>query len=213
MVLLENGTVPRRAIQSCLEETPRSRRGGLCRSCMNCFRFAGTRLLKSFAPGFMTLANDRRLSGSRASSRKKQRKALLPDLVSLACEPSYAPTIINARKVIMSLPKQWVPRPNGSVHRYASLKSDDDWESRRLLELCSLLDRDLTLKIAAIAAAHQDPEIREAGTDFLNNPEPFRFISALRASAQRAGGGCPRRRFYVWVFLFAFSLREFVTQF
>jgi hypothetical protein len=104
--------------------------------------------------------------------KEEQRKALLPDLVSLACEPSYAPTIINARKVIMSLPKQWVlAQMDPSIERI--LKSDDDWESRRLLELCSLLDRDLTLKIAAIAAAHQDPEIREAGTDFLNNPEPF----------------------------------------
>jgi hypothetical protein len=105
--------------------------------------------------------------------KDEQRKALLPDLVSLACEPSYAPTIINARKAIMALPKEWVLAHMGpSIERI--LKSDDDWEYRRLLELCSLLNRDLTLKIATIAASHQHPDIKEAGADFLENPEPFR---------------------------------------
>jgi hypothetical protein len=98
--------------------------------------------------------------------KEDQRKALFPDFLSLACEPTYAPTITNARAAILALPKEWVLKHlNPSIARI--LKSDDDWAYRRLLELCSLLDRDLTLKIAAIAAAHQHPDIREAGTDFL----------------------------------------------
>ena len=104
--------------------------------------------------------------------KEEQRKALLPDLVFLACEPSYVPTIVNARRAILALPRGWVLQQMNTVMERI-LKSDDDWAYRRLLELCSLLDRDLTLRIAAMAAAHQDPEIREAGTDFLENPEPF----------------------------------------
>lgn len=103
--------------------------------------------------------------------KEEQRKALLPDLVSLACEPTSFPTIINARRAILALPKEWVLKHmDPSIERI--LKSEDDWEYRRLLELCSLLNRDLTLKIATIAASHQNPDIRESGTDFLQNPEP-----------------------------------------
>ena len=105
--------------------------------------------------------------------KEEQRKALLPDLISLACEPTYAPTIINARRAILALPKEWVLKHmDPSIERI--LKSDDDWAYRRLLELCSLLNRDLTLKIAAIAASHEHPDIKEAGIDFLDNPEAFR---------------------------------------
>jgi hypothetical protein len=54
-------------------------------------------------------------------------------------------------------------------------------EYRPLLELYSLFDRDLTVRLARRAAAHDDTDIKEAGEDFLVNPAPFatRLASAL----------------------------------
>jgi len=64
-----------------------------------------------------------------------------------------------------------------NIEQYAAplLAYDDDEEYRRLLELYSLIDRDLTLKLARRAAEHADSDIREADEDFLANPDPFRM--------------------------------------
>src|SRR5271166_3077281 len=36
----------------------------------------------------------------------KRRQDLLPDLVELACEPSYVPTILRSRTLILSFPRE-----------------------------------------------------------------------------------------------------------
>jgi len=78
-----------------------------------------------------------------------------------------------ARAIILSLPHDWLL---ANIEQYAEplLAYEDDEEYRRLLELYSLIDRDLTLKLARRAAEHADPDIKEAGEDFLANPDPFR---------------------------------------
>ena len=136
------------------------------------FTTCGDSILEIVRAGFINPEERTTAFRIAALLKDEQREALLPDLVSLACEPTYAPTIINARRAILALPKEWVLKHMApSIERI--LKSEDDWEYRRLLELCSLLNRDLTLKIATIAASHQNPDIREAGTDFLQNPQPL----------------------------------------
>jgi hypothetical protein len=99
----------------------------------------------------------------------EQLQKLLPDLVQLACEPSYVPTIEQARQAILALPRRWTIEHIVTAAE-PLLLSSDDWVYRRLLELYALLDRELTLKFARRAAEHEHPEIREAGTEFLNDP-------------------------------------------
>ncbi|NTX00190.1 hypothetical protein [Myxococcus sp. CA040A] len=70
------------------------------------------------------------------------------------------------RKAILSLPRAWViERLKQDVP--SLLKAGDYGEWRRILELYEGLDRALTLQVAKEAAAHDDPDIREAGEDFL----------------------------------------------
>lgn len=101
----------------------------------------------------------------------QHRLKLLPDLVGLACEPSYVPTIEQARDVILTLPRKWTVDHIEAVAE-PLLQSSDDWVYRRALELFALLDRDLTLRLARRAAEHTNAEIRAAGNEFLDNPTP-----------------------------------------
>lgn len=70
------------------------------------------------------------------------------------------------RDYILSLPREWVlERIEDAVEPH--LRSGTMDEYRRFLELYLELDHGLTLKLAKRAAEHLDPDIREAGEDFL----------------------------------------------
>jgi hypothetical protein len=101
----------------------------------------------------------------------EQRKALFPTFLALACQPTYGPTIFAARDAILSFPHDWL-LANMESEAGGLLDWDDAWEYRRFLELCSLIDSAMTVRIAQKATTHQNPEIRDAGEDFLNNPNP-----------------------------------------
>ncbi len=101
-----------------------------------------------------------------------KKQELFGDLLALA---SFAHGRIGvARDIILSLPHDWLLE---NIERYAEplLAYDDYEEYRRLLELYSLIDHDLTLKLARRAAAHSDADIKGAGEDFLADPDPFRL--------------------------------------
>lgn len=107
-----------------------------------------------------------------------RKQELFGDLLALA---SFAHGRIgDVRKIILSLPHDWLLE---NIERYAEplLGYENDEEYRRLLELYSLIDRDLTLRLARRAAVHDDADIKETGDDFLANPAPFatRPASAL----------------------------------
>jgi hypothetical protein len=102
----------------------------------------------------------------------EQRKPLFPAFLRLACEPTHISDITAARRAILSLPRAWVLEKI-EIEAANLLDWDDDWIHRRFLELCSLLDRDLTIRSARKATTHQNPDIREAGEDFLSNPNPI----------------------------------------
>ena len=99
------------------------------------------------------------------------REELLEEFVQLACQSSYVPSILQAREILAALPR------NRTVARFEHaiepiLASGDEWIYRRALEAAALLDVGLTLRIAERASQNQDPEIKNAGDEFLENPRP-----------------------------------------
>jgi hypothetical protein len=89
---------------------------------------------------------------------------LLPELVRLA---SWGHGAVGAvREMILSLPRGAVrDQIEGLAEPLLETGTYDEY--RRFLELYRLLDRRLMLKLARRAAAHTDPDIREAGEEFL----------------------------------------------
>ncbi len=99
----------------------------------------------------------------------EKRQELLDELLTLA---SFGHSLTGeARRVILSLSQDWLL---ATIQTRAEpfLRLDDHEEYRRMLELFSLIDRDLTLRLAQRAVQHVDPDIREAGEDFIANPTP-----------------------------------------
>jgi hypothetical protein len=94
-----------------------------------------------------------------------ERMQLFPEWVFLA---SWAHGAIQVpRDMILSLPRDWV-RARIEQEAEPWLQGGSDDEYRRFLELYELFDRDLALALARRAAAHADPDIREAGEEFLD---------------------------------------------
>lgn len=111
-----------------------------------------------------------------------ERQQLFDTLVFLA---SFSSGLVQCvRDIILSLPRDWVL---ARIEQAAEpLLSDGTYdEYRRFLELYELLDRGLTLKLARRAAAQSDPDIREAGQDYLEKLAPE------RGAANHAGDGQP----------------------
>jgi hypothetical protein len=118
--------------------------------------------------------NERRTAFRIASLiyHSEQRQPLFPVFLHIACESTQILDITAARRAILSLPRAWVLEKI-EIEAGNLLDWDDDWIHRRFLELCSLLDRDLTIRAAHKASTHQNPDIKEAGEDFLSNPNPI----------------------------------------
>ncbi len=93
-----------------------------------------------------------------------ERQLLFDDLIRL-CSVGHSDVLL-CREVIRSLPRDWVLN---RVERAAEplLATGGEEEHRRLLELYADLDAGLTRRLAERAARHEDPDVREAGTDFL----------------------------------------------
>jgi len=75
------------------------------------------------------------------------------------------------RDLICSLPRAWLLN---NIEREAEplLQEGTYDEYRRFLELYELLDAGMTQRLARRAAAHSDPDIREAGEEYLVKCEP-----------------------------------------
>jgi hypothetical protein len=98
-----------------------------------------------------------------------ERQRLFTQLLRLACESSYVPTIIQAREIILTLPRPFVVgKYELAVQTWVS--SGDEWTCRRVLELAALLEKDLTLRLAAQVRRRAEGDIRKAAQDFLENP-------------------------------------------
>jgi len=71
------------------------------------------------------------------------------------------------RQVILAMPRDWV-LANIEQSVEPLLKNGTYDEYRRLLELYLEIDRDLTIRLAKRATEHNDPDVKEAGEEFLN---------------------------------------------
>lgn len=89
---------------------------------------------------------------------------LLEELIMLATYTHWA--VQRARTAIQRLPLDWVlARIEATSEPILANGTYDEY--RRLLELYRLLDPVLTKRLAERAVAHSDPDIQEAGHDFL----------------------------------------------
>lgn len=90
---------------------------------------------------------------------------LFPDLIYLASWIQGGAEIV--RRAIISLPRAWVVAHIESIAAPLLNQTNTIEEYRRLLELYSALDEELTHRLATVALLHPEPEVREAGEDFL----------------------------------------------
>lgn len=91
-------------------------------------------------------------------------KQLFEELIFLASFSHGAIQFV--RDQILRLPREWVMERIETVAD--SLLAEGTYEEfRRLLELYDTLDPELTQSLALRAIQHSDPDIREAGKDFL----------------------------------------------
>ncbi len=116
----------------------------------------------------------------------RQKRALLPDLVSLASFVHGSTR--EARNIILSLSREWL-REN--IEKYAEpiLQRGDYEEYASLLELYMRIDHDLALRLALRAVAHNDPDIRDVGETFLARLWPFMPRNRASRSGDRPGRG------------------------
>ena len=91
---------------------------------------------------------------------------LLEYLLGLACQAQNIANIELGRAVIHRLPRDWVLR---NIERCATsaLELDDEWEFRRLLEVCQGLDRDLVRRVASRGLASAEAYVREMAHEWL----------------------------------------------
>lgn len=113
--------------------------------------------------------------------KEEERKQLFPDLVSLA--GSYDSSMGIARNLILELPRQWVLEIVEETSE--PLLRDGTYEEYRgLLQLYLELDQSLTYKLARRAAEHSDPDIKEAGDDFLEELDHQTLTDIQRLEAE-----------------------------
>lgn len=98
-----------------------------------------------------------------------ERMRLFGDLVFLASASHGA--IGTVRHLLLGLPRDFV-LSTIELEAEPYLQTGNYDEYLRFLELYELLDHDLTLKLARRAATHSDPDIREAGEDYLGRLSP-----------------------------------------
>lgn len=95
---------------------------------------------------------------------KEEKRELFEDLVELA---SLGHSDIDlVRKCILSLSRPWLKT---RIEKVAEpiLQEGTEEEYRRLLELYRSIDRKLVERLAKRAIEHPDPDIQEAGEDFM----------------------------------------------
>jgi transcription termination factor NusB len=97
---------------------------------------------------------------------ESEKKCLFPQWVDLVSQAHR--NIEAARKIIHSLPREWVLDNVESVAE-SILQDGTEDEYRRMLEMYRELDGDLTQRLARKATEHPDRDIQEAGFDFLES--------------------------------------------
>ena len=115
------------------------------------------------------------------SLKAEEALSLLPDILYAYCYLTSDGDLQQPRDFILSLPHDAVLN---KIEEAAEplLETGTEAEYRRLLELYELLDPALTYRLAHRASLSSDPEIKEAGEDFL----PLHEQQENEASASEA---------------------------
>ena len=90
---------------------------------------------------------------------------IVGELVSWACASTNIMPITLGRNCLKQFPVEWVsPKIKQTVFRFINI--NDDWDYRRLLELCKLISTDLLKWAITLGANSTNPDIIEAVDDF-----------------------------------------------
>ena len=96
---------------------------------------------------------------------EKTAAEVVGELISWACDPTNIMPITIARNCLEQFPVDWVsPKIKQTVFRFIDI--NDDWDYRRLLELCELISLDLLKWAIELNERSTDPDIAEAVDDF-----------------------------------------------
>lgn len=82
-----------------------------------------------------------------------------------ACEAQNMRNITLGREALLEFPRSWL-LARIEVIAEETLNLTDEWEYRRFVELCLLLDDELSRRQIAKGLASPNPEIREAARDY-----------------------------------------------
>jgi hypothetical protein len=93
-------------------------------------------------------------------------KAVLSGFLEQACQAQHIGNIEIGRYGIQAIPREWVLQHIEDLAE-SLLQTEDEWEYRRLLEVYYSLDKTLARKLALRAISNLNPDIKEAGKDFL----------------------------------------------
>ncbi len=96
---------------------------------------------------------------------EKTATEVIGKLIFWACNPTNIMPITIARNCLEQFPVDWVsPKIKQTVFRYIDI--NDDWDYRRLLELCELISLDLLEWAIELNEKSTNPDIVEAVNDF-----------------------------------------------
>ena len=96
---------------------------------------------------------------------EKTAAEVIGKLIFWACNPTNIMPITIARNCLEQFPVDWVsPKIKQTVFRYIDI--NDDWDYRRLLELCELFSLDLLEWAIELNEKSTNPDIVEAVNDF-----------------------------------------------
>ena len=90
---------------------------------------------------------------------------IVAELIGWACKPQNESTIMIARDCLKQFPIEWVSLRIKQV-AIKSIDITDDWEYRRLLELCELISTDLLKWAITLGEKSKNPDIVEAVDDY-----------------------------------------------
>jgi hypothetical protein len=98
---------------------------------------------------------------------------ILVAILLRGCQAQNSRNIMLCREAAAEIPRDWlVPRIEKVAER--ALNLEDDWEYRRLFELCASFDDGLRHRLIARGLASDNVDVREAANDFLTCSSRFR---------------------------------------
>jgi hypothetical protein len=93
--------------------------------------------------------------------------AALREAIELACQCQGSAQILRGRSLIAAMPRSWLSENIITAAESQLNLEDDEWEYRRLLEVCALNDlHQVASELIRRGLSSSNEEIREAATDY-----------------------------------------------